>query len=145
MKCRKNIRKLIQEYNAASAANKPNTPLIKFRDAVVALKSAPSKLPAPHTQANRYDDYVYIHQQSMAGHASSDPGPHPGHKGPAFFPWHREFLRQFELDLRAVSGDPNMCLPYWDFSRDQGVADPGYPFIDPCLGGNGTGPNNTVI
>ena len=30
MNCRKNIRKLIQEYNAASAANKPNTVLAKF-------------------------------------------------------------------------------------------------------------------
>jgi len=145
MKCRKNVRKLIQAYNAASVADKPNTALMKFRQAVVALKTVPSKLPAPHTQLNRYDDYVYIHQQSMAGHPSSDPGPHPGHKGPAFFPWHREFLRQFELDLRAVSGDPNMCLPYWDFSRDQSVADPGYPFIDACLGGDGTGPNSTVI
>lgn len=145
MKCRKNVRKLIQEYNATPAPNKPNTPLIKFRDAVVALKGVPSKLPAPHTQGNRYDDYVYVHQQSMAGHPASDPGPHPGHKGPLFFPWHREFLRQFELDLRAASGDPNMCLPYWDFSRDQVVADPGYPFIDACLGGDGTGPNSTVI
>lgn len=145
MKCRKNVRKLIQEYNSASATSKPNTPLIKFRDAVVALKTAPSRLAAPHTQLNRYDDYVYVHQQSMAGHPNNDPGPHPGHKGPAFFPWHREFLRQFELDLRAVSGDSNMCLPYWDFSRDRSAADPGYPFIDACLGGDGTGPNSTVI
>ena len=96
MKCRKNLRKLIQAYNAASPADKPNTELIRFRNAVVALKSAPSRLAPPHTQANRYDDYVYIHQQSMAGHPSSDPGPHPGHRGPAFFPWHREFLRQFQ-------------------------------------------------
>lgn len=144
MKCRKNIRKLIQEYNAASAANKPNTPLARFVNAVVGLKSAPSKLPAPHTQANRYDDYVYVHQQSMAGHSNSDPGPHPGHRGPLFFPWHREYLRQFELDLRAVSGDADMCLPYWDFSTDQDSADPGYPFIDECLGGDGDGPNNSV-
>ena len=151
MKCRKNVRKLIQEYNAASPANRPNTPLIKFRNAIVALKAAPSELPAPHTQLNRYDDYVYIHQQSMAGHPGSDPGPHPGHRGSMFFPWHREYLRQFENDLRAVSGDPSICLPYWDFSRDKIPADPGYPFIDDFLGGNGgnqpvggTGPNLDV-
>lgn len=145
MRCRRNIRKLIQEYNAAPPVDKANTALTRFCNAVVALKAAPSNLPAPHTQANRYDDYVYIHQQSMAGHPNSDPGPHPGHKGPHFFPWHREFLRHFELDLRAVSGDPDICLPYWDFSGDQSPVDPGYPFIDACLGGDGTGPNNTVV
>ena len=145
MKCRKNIRKLIQEFNNAPAANQPATALARFVNAVVALKSQTSRLPAPHTQANRYNDYVYVHQQSMAGHPNSDPGPHSGHKGPLFFPWHREFLRQFELDLRAASGDPGMCLPYWDFSSDQAPADPGYPFIDACLGGDGTGPNSTVV
>jgi hypothetical protein len=61
MKCRKNVRKLIQEYNAASVGDKPNTALIKFRQAILALKAAPSRLPAPHTQLNGYDDYVYIH------------------------------------------------------------------------------------
>lgn len=141
---RKNIRKLIQEYNAASPADKPNTPLMRFRNAVLALKAAPSQLPPPHTQASRYDDYVYVHEQSMAGHPSSDPGPHPGHRSPMFFPWHREFLRQFENDLREVSADPSICLPYWDFSRDQSAADPGYPFIDDFLGGDGTGAGNEV-
>ena len=77
MKCRKNIRKLIVEFNAASAANKPNTALAKFRNAVVALKTAPSGLPAPNTQLNRYDDYVFIHQQSMAGHPCRMHAPKP--------------------------------------------------------------------
>jgi hypothetical protein len=144
MRCRKNLRKLIQAYQAAAVADRPGTALMKLRGALVALKAAPSRLPAPHAQANRYDDYVYIHQQSMAGHATSDPGPHPGHKGPAFFPWHRELLRQLELDLRAVAGDPTLCLPYWDWSRDQQPSDPGYPFIDDFLGGNGVGSNHEV-
>ena len=143
MKCRKNIRKLIQEYNAATPATKPNTPLIKFRQALVAMKAAPSRLSAPHTTTSRYDDYVYVHQQSMAGHPNSDPGPHSGHKGPAFFSWHREFLRQFENDLRAVSGDASVCLAYWDWSVDQAPANAGYPFFDEFLGGDG-GPNDEV-
>jgi hypothetical protein len=144
MKCRKNGRKLIQEYNAAAAPDKPNTALIKFRNAVVALKAAPSLLPAPHTQANRYDDYVYVHQQAMAGHPNNDPGPHPAHKGPAFFPWHREFMRQFENDLRTVANDQSICLPYWDWSTDQDSGDAGYPFIDDFLGGDGTGAGGAV-
>jgi hypothetical protein len=139
MKCRKSIRKLIQEFNAAAPADKPSTALMRFRQAVLGLKAEASHLPAPHTQANRYDDYVYIHQQSMAGHPANDPGPHPGHRGPAFFPWHREFLRQLENDLRSVSGDPSICLPYWDWSRDQQPSDAGYPFIADLLGGNGAG------
>lgn len=142
MKCRKNVRKLIEAYNAA--ANKADTELVRFRDAVVALKAAPSQLPAPHTQANRYDDFVYVHEQSMAGHPPGDPGPHSGHRGPLFFPWHREFLRQFENALRAVSGDPSICLPYWNFTHDQAPADPGYPFFDDFLGGDGTGPGGEV-
>ena len=137
MRTRKNIRKLIVEYNAA--ADKTTTALYKFRQAVVALKAAPSQLAPPHTQANRYDDYVYVHQQSMAGHPTSDPGPHPGHRGPAFFPWHREFLRRFEQDLRTVSGDPSIYLPYWDWSVDKTPADAGYPFFAEFLGGNGVG------
>lgn len=142
MRCRKNIRKLIEDHNAA--ADKSNTELARFRDAVVALGSAPSALPPPHTQANRYDDFVYVHEQSMAGHPPGDPGPHAAHRGPLFFPWHREFLRQFENALRDVSGDPTICLPYWDFSRDQAPADTGYPFIDALLGGDGTGPGGEV-
>ncbi len=142
MKCRKNVRKLISEYNAALPAAKPSTALMKFRNAVVALKAAPSQLAAPHTQSNRYDDYVYIHQQSMAedpAHPMPEDGPHPGHRGPMFFPWHREFLRRFENDLRTVSGDSSICLPYWDWSVDQAAANPGYPFIDDFLGGTGSG------
>lgn len=142
MKCRKNVRKLIQEYNAAAPADKPTTALMKFRQAILALKAAPSKLSAPHTQANRYDDYVYVHQQSMAddpAHPMPPDGPHAGHRGPAFFPWHREFLRQFENDLRNVSGDQSICLPYWDWSADQQAAHPGYPFFADFLGGNGVG------
>ncbi|WP_165555543.1 tyrosinase family protein [Kribbella pittospori] len=135
---------MIEEYNAAAPADRPATELIRFRNALVALKAAPSKLAPPHNQANRYDDYVYIHQQSMAGHPASDPGPHPGHRGPMFFPWHREFLRRFEQDLRTVSGDPTLCLPYWNWSEDKTPADPGYPFFTEFLGGNGTGPGIVV-
>lgn len=38
-----------------------------------------------------------------------------GHGGPAFVAWHREFVRRFELDLQSV--DPNVALPYWDWTQ----------------------------
>ncbi|QCU77580.1 tyrosinase family protein [Citricoccus sp. SGAir0253] len=52
-----------------------------------------------------YDDYVEQHRGAM-GH---------GHGGPAFFPWHREFLRRFEDDLQAI--DPSVSIPYWDWTQ----------------------------
>jgi len=51
-----------------------------------------------------YDTYVTQHQGAM-GH---------GHGGPAFFPWHREYLLRFERDLQAI--DPNVSVPYWDWT-----------------------------
>jgi hypothetical protein len=33
-----------------------------------------------------------------------------------FFSWHRMYLYMFERILRAASGDPNLALPYWNWS-----------------------------
>ena len=38
------------------------------------------------------------------------------HDGPAFLPWHRDFLFKFEKELQAVR--PNVTLPYWDWYAD---------------------------
>jgi tyrosinase len=40
------------------------------------------------------------------------------HRGPAFLPWHREFLRRLEKELQRVSGNPDMGVPYWDWEAD---------------------------
>lgn len=53
-----------------------------------------------------YDKYVNDHRNFMVN----------AHRGPAFFPWHREFLRRFEADLRSI--DSSVTLPYWDWTVD---------------------------
>lgn len=126
MECRRSIRNL---------ATVPEDEKVAFVEAVLDLKQAPSLIPAAATAVsagggtpNRYDDYVWMHSQIGGG----------GHGGPAFGPWHREFLRQFELDLRQVSGDPDMTVPYWDWTVDNAPTTPGWPFTGTFMGGFGT-------
>ena len=41
---------------------------------------------------------------------------HAAHHSSVFLPWHREFLRRFELELRVY--DPRVTIPYWDWRTD---------------------------
>ncbi|MDB5951190.1 MAG: hypothetical protein JWR65_3045 [Massilia sp.] len=34
-----------------------------------------------------------------------------------FFAWHRGYLYYFEQQLRIVSGDTKLCVPYWDYYK----------------------------
>jgi hypothetical protein len=38
-----------------------------------------------------------------------------------FLPWHRAFLAVTEWKLRAISGDPELALPYWNWSSDRSI------------------------
>jgi hypothetical protein len=108
-----------------------------FVQAVLDLKNTrPSIIPAAQLlgATNRYDDYVWMHLAAFS----------LIHLGPAFGPWHREVLRQFELDLRDVSGNPDICIPYWDWPTGRQPGDPDWPFLNDLLGGLGTGPGNAV-
>ena len=71
-----------------------------FVSAVKALKSD-----------GRYDMIVNEHRTAMLSIR-----PDPAHGGPAFFAWHRECLRRYELLLQSVN--PSVTLPYWDWTRD---------------------------
>src|SRR6478736_5035483 len=102
-----------------------------FVNAILALKTAPSLISAAATQVtagggtpNRYDDYVWMHNTVGAS----------AHFGSAFGPWHREFLRQFEFDLRQISGTPEIVIPYWDWTSGRAPGDPNWPFTDDLLG-----------
>src|SRR5262245_23388496 len=67
----------------------------RFVAAVLALKAN-----------GTYDQYVALHVNNMPS----------AHRAPAFFPWHREMLRRFELDLQAI--DSSVTLPYWNWTID---------------------------
>ena len=99
-----------------------------FARAVRALKSM-----------GTYDEFfVKVHLDSRHADGSND-----AHSGPAFFPWHREFLRRFEGALQyaaersGIADSDLLGLPYWDWSVDR------YPNSSiwgssGFLGGNGT-------
>jgi tyrosinase len=51
------------------------------------------------------------------------------HMVPYFFAWHRGYLYYFERQLRAISGDAKLVLPYWDY------------YTNPALPAEFTNPN----
>ncbi|KAJ1916945.1 hypothetical protein H4219_003469 [Mycoemilia scoparia] len=65
------------------------------------------------------------------------------HGVPAFFPWHRQFIRDYESLLQKI--DPGLTLPYWDWTLDS--CDPSYSkiFNDDYMGGNGDPNSNYCL
>ena len=112
MRVRKNVKHL---SNAEKTA---------FVNAVLALKTRPSVLHPTNANLSRYDDYPELHMNAMMA------SPGWAHRRPAFFPWHRVMLLQFENDLVAI--DPNVTIPYWDWPDS--ASD---PFTATFLGGDG--------
>jgi len=96
MRIRQNVRNLGHDEKA------------NFVNAIVTLKNRPSVLHADDTTKNRYDDYVEIHLNAMMAMSMTDPAVDPNwypgwaHNGPAFFPWHRQLLLQFEMIYRLL-------------------------------------------
>lgn len=84
-------------------------------------------------EGGEYAEYVRWHVEAvmnptLAPDETVPPGTsgadfrNSAHRGPAFLPWHREFLRRFEQDLQSAV--PGVTLPYWDWTEDAGPGDP---------------------
>ena len=93
-------------------------------------------------QRGTYDKYVHWHHHVMLPtvlpHEPRDANYRNGaHRGPAFLPWHREFLMQLEQELRTI--EPSVYIPYWDWTADSKLPDPSSAPIwqDDFMGGNG--------
>src|SRR5215217_1216884 len=111
----------------------------KFVQAVLALKAE------KRGNTNTYDQYVREHRDT----APTDPAigelsPDYAHAGPAFFPWHREYLLRFEADLQRIAKDPNLGLPYWDWSVNQSQYSR-WPFTADFMGGDGRDSDGKVM
>uniref|UniRef100_A0A915NEW6 Tyrosinase copper-binding domain-containing protein n=1 Tax=Meloidogyne floridensis TaxID=298350 RepID=A0A915NEW6_9BILA len=59
-------------------------------------------------KSGEYDELSQMHSAKAKGGGA--------HSGPAFLPWHREYIKRFEFSLRKV--DHRISLPYWDSTLD---------------------------
>lgn len=93
-----------------------------FVQAILKLKYTPSPI-----SGNTWDTYVKWHQEAWFFNPIPAEGEGNGsylsysHFCPAFYPWHRQYLRLLELDLQAISGDASLSIPYWDWAMDQAL------------------------
>lgn len=115
MKCRKNVRNL------------SDTEKRDFVRACNMLKAEPSIL-NPGNQS-RYDDFARVHLDAMSAVGDWT------HGDSAFFPWHREMIYQFELELDRMV--PGVTIPYWDWTRHHETSDDGFPFTYDFIGVDG--------
>jgi tyrosinase len=116
-----------------------------FISALLGLKKRPSLLHPDDSEANRYDDFVEVHLNAMNAMGMPGMGGMPSaswaHQTSSFGPWHRKFLRIFELELQSVKA--GVTIPYWDWTVDQGKASS--PWSSTFLGGDGRPGDNKVM
>jgi tyrosinase len=104
-----------------------------FVDAILKLKQTPSPF---DSRFSYYDQFVWWHRQSFLCPIEA------AHMHASFLPWHREFLLMFENALRSVSGNPNITIPYWDWTDPNSTA---AVFTKDFMGGMGVASSNYAV
>ncbi len=104
---------------------------------VNALKTLKTTFPEG-SKISLYDQFVLQHVLTMGfrrslGASGLSEG-NPAHSQPAFLPWHRQFLWEFEQELQKI--DPSVTIPYWDWTDPQALT---VILDENFLGPNGTG------
>ncbi|MEL7533301.1 MAG: tyrosinase family protein, partial [Bacteroidota bacterium] len=73
------------------------------------------------------DPTSWIYQAKIHGTIAKDPLPTWNkckHRSYFFLSWHRMYVYYFERILREAAGDPNLTIPYWDYSDPNSSALP---------------------
>ncbi|MCJ8271084.1 MAG: tyrosinase family protein, partial [Psychrosphaera sp.] len=88
--------------------------------------------------SGRYDMYVIRQAQTCSMMT---------HHSPAFLPWHRQFIADFERDLQHAANNPNLVLPYWHWADDTCSTAPATASVwaDDFMGGNGNINNHSIV
>ncbi|KXN64785.1 Di-copper centre-containing protein, partial [Conidiobolus coronatus NRRL 28638] len=76
-------------------------------------------------QKTNWDSFVKIHIAAK----------NIAHGVPLFLPWHRHFIRQFEIMLQAIN--PTIMLPYWNWSIDSQAPERSIVFTEEYFGKSG--------
>lgn len=90
------------------------------------------------SELSLYEQFVLKHVFTMGFYSSSGAKGsalvNPAHARPAFLPWHRQFLQEFERALQAI--DPSVTIPYWDWTDPKALS---IILEDDFLGSTGKG------
>jgi hypothetical protein len=88
-----------------------DTELANFKQALNNMKAS-----------GAYDEFVKRHHMAMMSPTllpgETGTARNAAHRGPSFLPWHRVFVREFELALQAALPGAGVTLPYWDWVTD---------------------------